>query len=450
MGTDEYWVGMVKYLPAQTAPWKDLVTDEDVKSPIQLMPFYALAQVSLKMGVENAYWQFRFVQAALTTLAVAISLFAFWIFSKIEHQTLRPRLILLFSLFGFHAFLPGVLSRPMFEALSMPWLLLGATLGCSYLARAKLRVLVAATVVTGVAFLLRPQTGLCCAVIVALPLLSSLSNKDKAKHLITAAFIGIFIFLFAGIPDIYWHSDYHYSLKAITIHNYKHGSAYNAQPWFFYFPIIFIFMAGPFLFKRYGTNFWIQFRDLKVPLLFMVAFSITHLAFANKFERFLFPWFGVMLLLLEPFVRDLFDHYRQHRLRIGAMLLANFLIWIPASFGAAQKNLIDLPKFLNDQKEISQVWLVDKPVEWFAQILVQRSMNIDEVSFEDVKSKNLKGYFLFNKNRMDELSHQRSNELSNCQVVQNFGASFIDSLAYRFNPEKNQRRAPLILLKCDF
>ena len=37
---DEYWVGMTRYLPAQTAQLSNLIEVGDVKSPYQVLPFF--------------------------------------------------------------------------------------------------------------------------------------------------------------------------------------------------------------------------------------------------------------------------------------------------------------------------------------------------------------------------------------------------------------------------
>ena len=41
MAHDEYWVGITRYIPAQSSTLNTLVAADDVKSPLQLLPMHA-------------------------------------------------------------------------------------------------------------------------------------------------------------------------------------------------------------------------------------------------------------------------------------------------------------------------------------------------------------------------------------------------------------------------
>ena len=80
MALDEYWVGITRYIPAQSSSLMTLVAADDVKSPLQLLPMHAVAQAALSLGVTDPYWQYRcvlFVLGALSTLLCFFSFFKF-------------------------------------------------------------------------------------------------------------------------------------------------------------------------------------------------------------------------------------------------------------------------------------------------------------------------------------------------------------------------------------
>ena len=77
MALDEYWVGITRYIPAQTSSIKKLVTEDDVKSPLQMLPMHGVAQMAYAVGIDSPYLQYRAVIAVLAAINFALLLFAF-------------------------------------------------------------------------------------------------------------------------------------------------------------------------------------------------------------------------------------------------------------------------------------------------------------------------------------------------------------------------------------
>lgn len=45
MGTDEYWTGITRYVPAQTQTTRNILSANDVKSSSQILPLLATSQI---------------------------------------------------------------------------------------------------------------------------------------------------------------------------------------------------------------------------------------------------------------------------------------------------------------------------------------------------------------------------------------------------------------------
>ncbi len=120
MGTDEYWTGITRYIPAQEKSLHNIMLADDVKSPTQIMPLLGLSHLALQVGFLKPYEQYRFVQifvGLFSSLLLGISLLYF---------LPRERQFFAFLSFSFYFAAAFAFTRPMYESLSAPWIVLSA------------------------------------------------------------------------------------------------------------------------------------------------------------------------------------------------------------------------------------------------------------------------------------------------------------------------------------
>lgn len=159
MGTDEYWTGITRYIPAQSSQLSTLVGTDDVKSPTQLWPLFVTAQGALKLGIENPFAQYQFVVVVLGLLSFLLVFGSFYAWRE-SLSDLEMRILIL--LLGFYFAAPFALSRPMFESLAAPWLSWAGIFALKYDRQPKLNFLLFGIVAVTLSFLLRPPNWLLC------------------------------------------------------------------------------------------------------------------------------------------------------------------------------------------------------------------------------------------------------------------------------------------------
>lgn len=432
MGTDEYWTGITRYIPAQEKNLHNMMEADDVKSPTQMMPLLGLSHLALNLGLEAPYDQYRFVQILIglfSTILLGLSLLFF-----------LPKEKYFYTFLSFAFYFAGAfgLTRPMFESLSAPWILLSA-LSLQYYLKNKnlpinLKLVIFSVIAVSIAFLLRPQTGIC-----ALGLLGFLAFEKDWKALVWACLIGLCFFILAGIPDIYLRDGFHSSLKGILFYNIKHGASYDVQPWFFYIPLVFLMMWGPFWISRQTKDifkkFWAEHKVYWVYIIFLIT---LHSLFPQKWERFVIPVLGLMILILS----DWFSYFWKlgFKKRMIALAALNTFLWIPTNFFTAQKNIIEMSLHLDSHPEIKEVIRFNKSPQWITEVFIRRKdwtwLEVDALpaalSCNARLVMNLKDFKNLNPDFI---------------VEEIFETNLIEKVAYRLNPEKNLRRTPLILLK---
>lgn len=441
IGVDEYWVAMVKYLPAQTTLLQDMVAADDVKSPSQFILFFVLAKLAWWMGIADPFWQYRIVLAAITLMSCAV---AFVSFRKVTESLVEgPRRATLFAtllgLFTFHAFVPASVSRPMFESLALPWLLFCGAHSVAYDVFKIRRDLLLAVGGACLAFAFRPQVGICALV----PIGIALAHRRVGDAVIASA-LGLVVFVALGFTDIFYHGSYHASLIRVLTHNVEHGASYGAQPWYYFLPLIFVFCFTPFLIARYPQNVWDQIRSLRALIAMMVLFVFLHSLFANKFERFLVPAFGPLLILMAPFVQHLFINFSAYRARLILLLALNLPLWFMASFFPAQKTIIDMSLYFRDHPEIAHVTAINESIEWLPAALVAGQVpEVKQLDSADLTSPP-QGYYSVREGEMPRLR----DAFVDCLPLRSFHSTPLDQLAFKLNPGKNLRRSPILLLQC--
>jgi hypothetical protein len=440
MALDEYWVGITRYIPAQTSSVSRLVAPDDVKSPLQMLPMHLVAQGALAAGVTDPYWQYRAVIFFLGLVSVALVFFSMLRFAAIERLSEKQtNLLLLMMTFYFAA--PFGLTRPMFESVAAPWLTLAAVFALDYDYREDLAALLWGTFFASMAFVLRQQLGICALVFVILPLL-----KKNWRHFFLASALGLLFFVLSGIPDHFLRGKFHFSLLNLTVYNYEHGSEYGQQSVLFYPALIFVVALVPFFIKRYPegflTNYFIKFRSL---LMILFLFVFLHSLFPNKWERFIISLLPLFVLLLFPFLFFLQSKFKENRVRLTALYALNFLLFFLASFFPAQKNLIEMSRYLAVHPEVKVVHRVSDTPGWITEaFILNKNHTWVESSRELLLAENWKDCsksFVVGAAQAGEYG----DITKNLELNAVFDVNLIEQLSFKLNPGKNLRRVQLKL-----
>lgn len=443
IATDEYWDGITRYLPAQKATVATLIKPDDVKTPLQILPMHMAAQLAYKLGIEAPFNQYHFVIIFWGLVGFALSAWAAVMLFRNRSENLTKIAVLLLA---FHFAAPGLLTRPMFEALSAPWIALSCAFAVLYDEKKNWRDLLFGVFCASMAFTLRQQTGFCALVFMILPLM-----HKQWKHFLIAGVAGLGFFVLSGVPDIFLRGSFHHSLRALAEYNFKHGADYGSRPWYFFFPLIFVFMLIPWLIAKYPQGFMKDyFRRYRSLFIILALFLVLHSMFANKFERFLISMIPVMIFLMTPFVTYFVENWQQRKARLISMAALNFVLWVPASFFPAQKNITDLARYMDSHPQYTYIVSVDLTIEWIPDAFMRNAYyNVSHVYTKDFVKLNLNKTCDF-VIALNEKAYETNKDFlaANYTFLEKFDVNVIESIAYKFNPENNVRRSPLWIYGC--
>lgn len=438
IASDEYWTGINRYIPAQTSSVATMMVDDDVKSPTQLLPMHVLSQAALAMGMSHPFMQYSFVVLIIGFLSTIVLFSGFRRFF-LDDLDARLGVVML----GFYFGSALIFTRPMFESMSAPFVVWGALFAVRYDRSKMAKDLVFGAIAMSLAFLVRPQAGICALILVALPIL-----HRRWKDLGAVALAGLVLFVLAGIPDLLIRGSWHHSLLGLIDYNVKHGSSYGSQPPFYYLPVIFAMCFGPWFIASYDLGrLKIFYREHRTVLWMIAIFVLEHSLFTHKFERFLIPILPLLLLMLVPLMRQLLEGFAVRKFRVLSLVAVNFLLWVPSTFFEPQGHLIDLVLYTEDHPQARQALNVDEAVTWLPDVF----QNQGSISLQPARSSELiaagrlcEQPLLANDWVADEM--KKANPALKTDRV--FQPGVIDRLAYKFNREHNLRRAPLVLLSC--
>lgn len=435
LGTDEYWTGITRYIPAQDSKLSELMKEDDVKSPSQILPFYAVAQLSLKLGIESPWIQYRVVQifwASLSVLLLAwgLSLYIKW---NLLNSKESKSLVFLFCIF---AVLPFALTRAMFESLATTPFFISLVFLSEYHKRLDLSFLMGSAFFIFIAFLFRPQVGVVGVLLVLYPLFY--------RQWLQAALVGVWgmvLFLVAGLPDLLFRDQVHYFLRSLIAYNFKHGAEYGQHPFYQHFATLGALALIPLWFHRGGLAVLKKsFKEHQVFWLAGLIFLVTHSLFAQKFERFLIPLLPVMLILLLPWIQEFIR--LGNKIRLGIFFGLQALLWIPANMQASQGNILSLARYIDAHPEISTLYRREEIPEWIPEAFIRPGR---EFSFRDLPGTELGPFELKCGERIVLAQYQAPPKEKNWIKEAEFGVNFIEFLAHKLNPKNNRRRVSLNL-----
>jgi hypothetical protein len=442
LATDEYWDGITRYIPAQKATVATLIKTDDVKSPLQILPMHAAAQLAYKLGIESPFDQYHFVIFFWGLVSFGLCAWAAILLFRSKSENLVKLALLALA---FHFATPGLITRPMFEALAAPWVALSCAFAVMYDEKNNWRRLLAGVFCASMAFVLRQQTGFGALVFLILPLM-----HKRWMHFLIACFSGLIFFILAGIPDIYLRGRFHHSLRALAEYNFKYGAHYGDQPWHFFLPLIFICMMIPWLIAKYPPGFLKDyFKRYRSMYMILGFFLVLHSMFANKFERFLISMIPLMVFLMVPLLAYFFQEWPKRKARILSLLAVNFILWLPASFFPAQKNVIDLARYMDAHPEYKTIINVNSSYDWIPDTFMRQpfynTSYVENKVLQTLKPDGCDYILVANEN-----AYNQNEALLNdrYRLLEKFDVNIIEAISYKLNPEHNVRRSPLRVFGC--
>lgn len=438
LGTDEYWTGMTRYLPANLKSPSDFYEAGDVKSPLQLIPFWTAAKFSSFFGASDSFSQYRWMLVIIGFLQSSLLL---WGLNKQKSSLVSFNFLSIYFLLYFPILFS--LTRPMFESLAAPWVFLAGIFAHSYYLNKVRSHMLLGVLFICFGFMVRPQVGLCA---LTFPILCIL-NKNW-KDLAHCSVLGISAFVMLGFLDgSLVNGGFHPSLFNLITYNLNSGSEYGSQSIFTYPLLLLGFGFIPWLIYKGSVllkkDYWLQ----TFPYWLMIfLFVLTHSIFSQKFERFLIPILPLFALALLPVFVSLWQNKKQHSLRLYSLLALNGLLWIAATWFPAQGNIIELSRYLNKHPEINSVYVYKNEPDWITEIFIDHKVELKELSLGtlDLACQNQTNRLLVNEGSINELSEPADN----FQIEKKISTNPFDHLAYIINPNKNKRRSPLLLLSC--
>ncbi|MBC7419398.1 MAG: hypothetical protein H7328_01605 [Bdellovibrio sp.] len=445
MALDEYFVGITRYIPAQTSTLQTLVAPDDVKSPLQILPMHGVAQAALAVGIHSPYWQYRVVIFVLGILSFALLIFAFLKLADTLRFSLKQRNFLLLML-TFYFAAPFALTRPMFESISAPWLALAAVWAIRYDLNGRTKDLLWGVFFASMAFVLRQQLGFCALIFILLPLM-----KKKWKQFFMASALGLVLLILAGIPDYFLRGQFHYSLLHLTVYNYQHGADYGNKPITFYPLLIFGLCLTPFFIKKYPSDFLKRtIKNQRSLWVILFLFVFLHSLFPQKWERFVISIIPILIFIVNPFLFYLQENFKNHKARLISLYSVNGLLFFIASFFPPQKNLIEMSRYLDQHPEIKTVYRVNDTPGWITEAFVLNKqfelMASDKEKLAAMDWTNCHNALVVGEFNLPELS-EVTNRL---KLKAQFSVNLIEQAAYKMNPKNNQRRVQLNLFSgCD-
>ena len=230
---DDYYYAMAKIVPAQRLSIEAILSNVEIRSPFPLVCLYCLGQLSLFLGLLDPLHQIAFSLSLLGLFSFSIHILVAYQLpnyiypkQKSQQELLRKSLLLLFCFYGI---LPLVYTRPMIEALSMPFVSLFVLYLFKYRQSSFVKDLFISLLFLVIASMFRFQVG-CCVVV---PIVTLFISR-RWHHLLYFLSFATVLFVLSGLPDFYWSGTLHMSLYKYLTYNLEHSKAYGAMGHFNY------------------------------------------------------------------------------------------------------------------------------------------------------------------------------------------------------------------------
>lgn len=429
IAVDDYTFGIRRMIPAQLTSYAETLANTDIRSPIPSLLLTALGKLGWAFGLSSPIGQFRFSLALL-------GLFIFTVHSRSlvtswkEDRSIR---IATQGLLSFYFLCPLFFSRPLFENLGTPGLVLSAYFANRYWQEHKRVFLIWSVFFLSLGAIMRFQVGVVAPVLLFLPII-----RRDSRGLLAAMATGILLFLSTGILDMSLTGSFHGSLRAYLSYNVKHSSGYGTLPFYTYFALLLGLSLPPTFLSRYREFEWREAYGPVLPaVLFAGVFILAHSFIPHKEERFLIPILPIFLFLLAPLLTELWK--RRAWGRLVWFISLNGILLLLTSFTTPQKNMIELVRYLESHPEINRLIEVEDSFALYPQAFSLHSVPRDTVGASAIPQRIACGTVLGVRFDYESLLENRYRRLVE------FPPGPLEQILVKMNPKGNRRRGAISL-----
>ncbi len=433
---DDYWSGVVTYLPASQHSTKGIIEAAGIRNPFSNLFLFAVARLGGMVGFTQPLAQYRFLLFILGTFSFSVFQTSIrLLFPPKEPGNDKPRLIAQL-LFAFYFFMPFVFSRSMIESICSPWLLASGVAAQFYFDRRRFVYLAAAVFFITIASMFRVQAGLCALALLVLPIFCK-----KPKDLVPLSFLFFVFFVASGIPDWFLRGKLHESLMSYVGYNLKHADSYGIPPFWSFLSTLFLLTLPPALvIKLDWKKVKVRYQKYLPLVLFFVVFVLGHTVTRHKEERFLIPILPFFLILLALWI-DLMKKSNAGTWRWWYLGTVNAALLLLTSFQTSQSNVLDFAKFLVNAPGINRVLSADFSLRYlFPAAFIGHPVILDVINEEQAvtASRNLTCGEVLTASSVALNSLLEKD--SSLDVSGRFEPGFLEGVAVRLNPRQNYRR----------
>jgi hypothetical protein len=428
---DDYvWV-MKVVLPAQNHAAAEVIAGAWIRNPVPMLIHLGLVKLANGLGWHHPLAQMRFDQALLGGIGfLALWLAGWMIFSGYDEPARARHRLGYAALLGFHFAAPFILTRPMFESLSAPFVALAAAAACRYHTTGRRWSLAAAVVVLGTGAMIRPQIAVMG---LALPIV--VVARRRWMDLLVIGAVGIAVLWATGWVDQLLRGRWHESLRLYFAYNVAHTRDFGRDPWYRFILLLAGLSIPPVFFARYRDLEWRARYQPLLPAVLMFALFVTmHSLVPHKEERFIVPVLPLFLLLLTPLAIWVVDH--RIRWRIGVFAVVDGILLLLGVINPPQRTGMSLARFLDGHPELSDVVVASADI-LLPQAFVTHSIAVRESTGSVAGCGTVVAVLA-----LDQAAHQFADD-SAWTRRDHFEPGPLERLAILVNPRRNTRRGPI-------
>jgi hypothetical protein len=314
IAADDYRDVISRVLPAQAHTVQEIGDKAGFRSPFTPLTHLAIVKAAYVLGVTHPLAQFRIDLAVVGLFSFGMILWAgIMMFGGYAEPERGRHRVVFAALLGFYFLAPLLLTRPMVETMSAPFLALSAAFACRYQATLQSRWLGFSIISLTIGAMHRPQIGVCVLALVAL-----IVWLKRWKDLAVLVGVGAACVVASGMLDYWLIGEWHATLRRYVALNAAPTLAVERSRWFVFFLLFVGLSVPPTFFLRYRAFDWkARFTPLRAVLLYFAVFLVAHTMISHKEERFMIPVMPLFLALLTPLLVYLLERRRSHRWRLA-------------------------------------------------------------------------------------------------------------------------------------
>ena len=377
---DDYADVMSRILPAQDHSVEEIAAKAGFRSPFTNLTQLAIVKTAYAMGVTHPLTQLRIDLAVIGLFSFCVILWAgVTMFAGYPEPDRSRHRVVFAGLLGFYFAASLLLTRPMIESMSAPFLAAAAALACRYQLTGKRWPLLLSIVSLTIASMHRPQVGVCAFALVAL-----VTWLRRWKDLAVVAAVGAVCTLASGMLDYWLIGEFHGTLRRYIAINMEYSRGWERSPWYT-FPLLFLGMSiPPAFFLRYrGLDWKARYGPLLPVVLFFTAFLAVHMAISHKEERFMIPALPLFLILLTPLLAYLIERRQEYRWRLWYFGAVNAVLLLLTVTSAPQRATLKLAEYVDKHPDVTRVtkvgdYLLVPTVFISRPVMVRKIKELDE------------------------------------------------------------------------